>query len=86
MTNYNILATEPKQFLALTGYTVEEFAALLPTFSTCFLTQMQRSTLAGKLRQRPYVSYRELPVAHCGRQTAVYSDVSAEGDHAGYLW
>jgi len=62
MINYNTLATEAKQFLALTGYTVEEFDALLPTFEQCFLAQMQKFTLTGKIRQRPYVNYRNCPL------------------------
>lgn len=62
MTDYNSLATNPKQFHALTGYTMGEFAALLPTFSTCFETQMRTTTLAGKPRQRPYVSYGNSPL------------------------
>ena len=33
MTDYSSLSIEPKQFLALTGYTVAEFDALLPTFA-----------------------------------------------------
>ena len=62
MTDYSSLAAEPKQFHALTGYTVEEFDALLPAFTARFETQMRTTTLAGKPRQRPYVSYRNCPL------------------------
>ena len=62
MTDYSSLSIEPKQFLALTGYTVAEFDALLPTFSDRFEAQMQASTLTGKPRQRPYVSYDNSPL------------------------
>lgn len=62
MTDYSRLATEPEQFLALTGSTLEEFAALLPIFSDCFLAQMQEFTLAGTPRQKPYVSYQNCPL------------------------
>lgn len=62
MTDYSSLSIEPKQFLALTGYTVAEFDALLPTFSDRFEAQMQASTLTGKPRQRPYVSYGNSPL------------------------
>ena len=86
MTDYSSLSAEPKQFLALTGYTVAEFDALLPTFADRFEAQMQASTLAGKPRQRPYVSYRQQPLAHDGRQAAVHPDVSAQSDHPGHLW
>ena len=62
MTDYSSLSAEPKQFHALTGYTVEEFDALLPAFTDQFETQMRTTTLAGKPRQRPYVSYRNSPL------------------------
>ena len=62
MTDYSSLSAEPKQFLALTGYTVAEFDALLPAFAERFEAQMQSFTLAGKPRRRPYVSYRNSPL------------------------
>lgn len=62
MTDYSSLSAEPKQFLALTGYTVAEFDALLPAFAECFEAQMQAFTLAGKPGRRPYVSYRHSPL------------------------
>ena len=62
MTDYSSLAAAPKQFQALTGYTVAEFDALLPAFSDRFEAQMRSTTLAGKPRQRPYVSYRNCPL------------------------
>jgi len=62
MTDYSSLSAEPKQFHALTGYTVAEFDALLPAFTDQFETQMRTTTLAGKPRQRPYVSYRNSPL------------------------
>jgi hypothetical protein len=36
MTNYARLSQKTKQFLALTGYTPEEFDALLPVFELHF--------------------------------------------------
>ena len=62
MTNYSSLSAEPKQFQALTAYTLEEFGALLPTFSDRFEAQMQAFTLTGKPRHRPYVSYDNSPL------------------------
>jgi hypothetical protein len=62
MTDHSSLAAAPKQFHALTGYTLEEFDALLPTFTDRFAARMQAFTLAGKLRQRPYVSYDNSPL------------------------
>jgi hypothetical protein len=62
MPDYCSLAAEPKQFHALTGYTVAEFDALLPAFSEQFETQMRTTTLTGQPRQRPYVSYRNCPL------------------------
>jgi len=34
MTSYNELCKDPDKFLALTGYTLEEFQAFLPHFRT----------------------------------------------------
>jgi hypothetical protein len=63
MTNYTRLAHKPKQFHALTGYTLKEFDALLPAFATCFLEYVQRHTLEGKRRQkRQYTSYKNSPL------------------------
>ena len=36
MTRYETLKHKPKRFLSLTGYTLEEFSALLPSFSKRF--------------------------------------------------
>lgn len=63
MTNYTQLARKPKQFHALTGYTMEEFDALLLAFATCFQAYVQRHTLEGKRRQkRQYASYKNSPL------------------------
>ena len=63
MTDYSSLSAEPKQFHALTAYTLEEFDALLPAFAERFEAQMQAYTLAGKpRRRRRYVSYRNSPL------------------------
>jgi len=58
MTNYTQLSRKPKQFHALTGYTLEEFHALLPAFVISFVGYVQAYTLEGKQRQkRRYVTY-----------------------------
>ena len=63
MTNYARLSQKAKQFHALTGYTFEEFEALVPTFRNAFLIHMQTYTLEGKKRQkRSYVVYRNCPL------------------------
>jgi len=63
MTNYTQLSQKPKQFHALTGYTLEEFAALLPAFVISFLAYVQEYTLEGKQRQkRRYVTYKNSPL------------------------
>jgi hypothetical protein len=62
VTDYSSLSAESKQFHALTGYTVEEFDALLPAFTAQFATRMRTTTLAGKPRQRSYVSYNNCPL------------------------
>jgi len=63
MTNYSRLVEKPKQFHALTGYTLEEFHALLPAFIVSFLAHVQGHTLEGKERQkRRYVAYKNSPL------------------------
>ena len=63
MTNYARLSEKPLPFLSLTAYTVGEFQALLPTFSTAFLRYMQKYTLDTKKREkRRFVAYRNSPL------------------------
>ena len=63
MTNYARLSEKPLPFLSLTAYTVAEFQALLPTFKTAFLRQMQKNTLDAKKREkRRFVAYRNSPL------------------------
>ena len=63
MCNYAKLSEKKKQFHALTGYTLEEFHALLPAFQTSFLNRMKNYTLERKKRQkRCYVDYCNCPL------------------------
>ena len=63
MTNYARLSQKSKQFLALTGCTLDEFETLLPAFRNAFLLHMQTYTLEGKKRQkRSYVDYHHCPL------------------------
>ena len=63
MTNYARLSEKPQPFLSLTAYTVAEFQALLPTFTTTFLRHMQENTLDSKKRKkRHYVAYCNSPL------------------------
>ena len=63
MSNYARLSQKSKQFLALTGCTLEEFDALLPVFRNAFLIHMQIYTLEGKKRKkRSYVAYCNCPL------------------------
>ncbi len=52
MTSYQTLKDKPKRFLALTGYTPEEFSKLSSCFSECFLEYVQTHTLEGKRRKK----------------------------------
>lgn len=64
MTNYARLSEKSKQFHALTGYTLEEFDALLPAFRNAFLIHMQTYTMEGKKRQnRSYVDDCNSPLS-----------------------
>lgn len=63
MCKYAKLSEKRKQFHALTGYTQEEFHALLPAFQSSFLKRMETYTLEGKRRQkRRYVDYCNSPL------------------------
>jgi hypothetical protein len=64
MNYYARFSRQKKQFLALTGYTLEEFNALLPAFRTCFLRRMKAYTLKERKREkRSYVEYQNSPLA-----------------------
>src|SRR5215211_5018247 len=53
MLAYKLLKEERRKFLALTGLTLKEFKALLPSFTEAYRRQYAgRRTLAGKRRQR----------------------------------
>lgn len=59
MTNFNDLSEKPSRFLSFTGYTVEEFLALLPFFALKFKEYMVIFTFEGKKRKnRKYVEYK----------------------------
>lgn len=63
MTSYQNLKEQPRKFLSLTGYTLEEFLALLPHFSTTFLERVQTTTLDGNTRKkRSYSTYKNSPL------------------------
>jgi hypothetical protein len=59
MLRYLDLIQNPRRFLALTGYTVDEFQALLSFFRVRFQAYVARFTLEGKPRQnRTYSTYK----------------------------
>ena len=63
MGKYEGAKDKPKRFLAMTGYTHEEFIALLPEFQVCFYEWMDTYCLDGKLRgNRGYVDYKNSPL------------------------
>jgi hypothetical protein len=51
MLRYKELIQNPCRFLALTGYTVDEFRVLFSFFRVRFLAYVARFTLEGKPRQ-----------------------------------
>jgi hypothetical protein len=60
---YSELTRKPRRFLALTGYTVEEFETLLPYFRSEFESYVQTHTLDGKRRtKRKYSPYKSSPL------------------------
>lgn len=69
MIKYFKYRKKPKRFLALTGFTVDEFDALLPEFEHSFQRRMVQYTLTGKeRRKRAYVAYRNSPLSTIGEK------------------
>lgn len=63
MSKYQEYADKPIEFLALTGYTRQEFEALLPHFRACYYEWMKRHRLDGKARgKRSYSDYKNSPL------------------------
>ncbi len=63
MLRYAAISQNDGKFLALTGYSVPEFQALLPYFSVGFTAYVTEYTLEGKLRQnRCYTVYKNSPL------------------------
>jgi hypothetical protein len=63
MISYNELSQNPRKFLAMTGYTVEEFQALLPHFEVQFAEYVETHTLDRKSRtKRQYSAYKNSPL------------------------
>ena len=63
MGKYAETKGKERQFLALTGYTEEEFEALLPEFGEVFYDWMDTYQLDGKKRRkRRYVDYKNSPL------------------------
>ncbi|MCP4703949.1 MAG: transposase family protein, partial [candidate division Zixibacteria bacterium] len=63
MTTYEKMVKNGTKFLAMTGYTNEEFQALLPYFSSQFKAYITKYTLEGKKRKRRgYVAYKNSPL------------------------
>ena len=60
MIRYEVLKDKPKHLLSLTGFTPEEFSALLPAFSERFSVFVETKTLDGKDRKKckPYTPYK----------------------------
>lgn len=63
MMSYHKLARKPRKFLALTGFTVTEFQALLPHFQVEFEKYIAVYRLDGKIRtKRSYTVYKNSPL------------------------
>lgn len=63
MRKYQEYVEKPTEFLALTGYTLQEFEALLLPFGQCYYEWMKAHRLDGKPRgQRAYSDYKNSPL------------------------
>ena len=52
MNKYDEIKDDPGKFQKLTGFTTEEFLALLPIFTTNFLVFVSTKTLDGQERKK----------------------------------
>ena len=52
MSKYEEIKNDPGKFQKLTGFTTEEFLALLPNFTTHFLAFVSTKTLNGQERKK----------------------------------
>ena len=52
MNKYDEIKGDPDKFQKLTGFTTEEFLALLPIFTTHFLAFVSTKTLDGQKRKK----------------------------------
>jgi len=63
MSKYQEYAEKPTEFLALTGYTHQEFDELLPQFKESYYEWMKSHRLDGKPRgKRKYSDYKNSPL------------------------
>jgi hypothetical protein len=63
MVTFTELSKHPVKFLAMTGYTVTEFLALLPSFQARFQAYIEAHTIRGKARaKRRYTIYKNSPL------------------------
>lgn len=63
MSQYQEYAEKPTEFLALTGYTRQEFDTLLPHFQDSYYQRMRTHRLDGKPRgKRKYSDYQNCPL------------------------
>lgn len=63
MSKYQEYVEKPTEFLALTGYTHQEFEALLPHFGHCYYEWMKSHRLDGRPRgRRQYSDHKNSPL------------------------
>ena len=63
MSKYQEYGEKPREFLAMTGYTHQEFEALLPHFRSSYYAWMSSHRLDGKARgNRKYSDYKNSPL------------------------
>lgn len=63
MSKYQEYRTQPTEFLALTGYTGQEFEALIPHFRVQYEQWMSTHRLDGQVRgRRKYSNYQNSPL------------------------
>ena len=62
MKYYAKYSSKPTKFLAMTGYSLEEFSSLLPAFEQSYQARFSEETYLGKDRRRSFVIYKNCPL------------------------
>ena len=84
MASFEKTACKPKELLSMTGYTLNEFNALLPSFEEAILESNQ--TLEGKKRVNKPAAYKNSAFSNIADQLFFHSDLYEAVHNSNYAW